>query len=428
MNITLYPHQIKALNEIKNGSVLKGGVGTGKSRTALSYFFTKECGGRHKINGKGELHPLRTPKDLYIITTAKKRDHKEWEGEAAAFGLSSDVSASVGGIKVTVDSWNSITEYTEVRNAFFIFDEQRLVGSGAWVKAFLKISKHNAWIILSATPGDTWMDYAPIFIANGWYKNRTEFLRRHVVYNNFSKYPKIDHYVETGRLNALRRRVLVEMPYVRHTRRHINNVIVNYDKEKFDRVVKDRWHVYEDRPIKDVGELFIVMRKVVNSDPDRLGAIMQLLEKHPKLIIFYNFDYELAMLRVLGLSLMIQYAEWNGHKHQEIPKADTWMYFVQYTAGAEGWNCVETDAMVYFSLNYSWKLNEQGKGRIDRMNTPYTDLYYYILRSNSAIDNAIVKALSAKQNFNERYFVGSDGIFIGDDGDLGEEGVVSKAA
>lgn len=409
MNVDLYPHQLKALNEIHNGSVLKGGVGTGKSRTALAYFFIKECNGRLIINGKGELHPLQTPKDLYIITTAKKRDHKEWEGEAAAFGLSSDVSASFGGVKVTVDSWNNITEYTEVKNAFFVFDEQRLVGSGAWVKAFIRIAKANRWIMLSATPGDTWIDYIPIFVANGFYRNRTEFIRRHVVYNSFTKFPKVDRFVDTGHLEALRRRITVDMPYLRHTRRHVRNVIVNYDQLRFERVVKDRWNVYEERPIKDVVELFVVMRRVVNSDPDRLGAIMELLEKHPKLIIFYNFDYELEMLRVLGQSLMIQYAEWNGHKHEEIPKADTWLYFVQYTAGAEGWNCTETDTIVFFSLNYSYKLREQGMGRIDRLNTPFEDLYYYVLRSNSPIDNAIVKALATKQNFNERRFLGELG-------------------
>lgn len=400
MAIKLYPHQLKAIEELKNGSVLKGGVGTGKSRTAVAYYYTKVCGGGIKVNGEGDMSEMTTPTDLYIITTAKKRDKKEWEGECAPFIISNTRDLSISGVKVVVDSWNNITNYSEIKNAFFIFDEQRLVGSGAWVKSFIKIAKSNKWIVLSATPGDTWMDYVPIFVANGFYKNRTEFIRKHVVYNNFSKFPKIERYVEQGRLLKLRSKILVEMPYTRHTIRHVKDVIVNYDKEEYDKVVKDRWNIFEDRPVRDVGELFIVMRKLVNSHPSRIRQIKKLIKKHPKLIIFYNFNYELDELRKLS-KLGIEMAEWNGHRHQEIPDSDSWIYLVQYTAGAEGWNCTDTDAIIFYSLNYSYKLTEQAKGRIDRLNTKFTDLYYYILHSDSSIDRAINKALSSKQNFNE---------------------------
>lgn len=398
MDVNLHPHQELALEELKNGAVLTGGVGSGKSIVAMAYYFDRECGGSYQA---GAASSFTDPKDIYVITTAKKRNDRDWEGEAARFDITTDPASSFGGVKLTVDSWNNITEYTEVKNAFFVFDEQRLVGSGAWVKAFLKIAESNNWVMLSATPGDNWMDWVPVFIANGYYKNRTEFIRRHVVYNNFSKFPKIDHYVETGRLLKLRHRLIVEMPFERHTTRHVSTVLVEHDREIFDRVLKDRWHVYEERPLKDIGEMFGVMRKVVNSDVSRLGETMALLEKHPRLIVFYNFNYELDMLRTLGNTLNYPTAEYNGHKHQSIPEGDKWLYLVQYTAGAEGWNCITTDATVFWSLNYSYKINEQSRGRIDRINTPYTDLYYYVFRSNSAIDNAIAKSLAGKQSFNE---------------------------
>lgn len=405
MSIQLGTHQLKAIEELHNGSVLRGGVGTGKSRTAIAYFYTKECGGTPRINGRKDFAPMAHPKDLYIITTAKKRDGGDWLGEAAKFGLSSDPDISAGRVKVTVDSWNNIDRYVGVQDAFFIFDEQRLVGSGAWVKSFIKIAKENRWILLSATPGDTWMDFIPIFIANGFYKNRTEFIREHVVWSQYHKFPKVDRYVNVRRLVKQRNSLLVEMPYERSTVRHVLNFPVDYDTVLWDRVVKDRWHIYEERPIKNITELFIVMRKLVNSDLSRTAAVMKLMEKHPKLIIFYNFDYELELLRVLGTSTMSHFSEWNGHKHQEIPQTDRWLYFVQYTAGSEGWNCIETDAMIFWSMNYSYKIMEQSKGRIDRMNTPYTDLYYYILRSKSPIDTAIAKSLLMKKNFNEKEFV-----------------------
>ena len=404
--VDLKPHQTKAVREMHNGSILQGGVGTGKSRVALTYFFVRECNGRVKVNGQGDFSPMQDPKDIYVITTAKKRDHKDWETEAAPFGISSSRESSHGNILFKVDSWNNIRNYTEVKDAFFIFDEQRLVGSGAWVRAFYEIAKHNHWIILSATPGDSWMDYIPVFVANGFYKNKTEFLRRHVVYSNFSKFPKVDHYVEQGRLERLRRSVLVDMPYERHTTRHVQNIMVDYDKELFDDVVKRRWHVFESRPIHNIVEFFIVMRKLVNSDVSRLGAVMQLMEKHPRLIIFYNFNYELDMLRTLANTCEIPVGEWNGHKHEDIPDGDRWLYLVQYTAGSEGWNCTSTNAVVFWSLNYSYKINEQAKGRIERLNTSYTDLYYYILRSGSAIDQAIMRSLQNKKSFNENKFAG----------------------
>jgi len=385
--VNLYPHQRKAVDELKNGSILWGGVGTGKSLVAATYYVEKEA-----------------PRDVYVITTAKKRDSLDWEGEFIKYGVYKSKDATTAGV-LTVDSWNNIKKYNDVSGAFFIFDEQRLVGSGAWVKSFLKIARKNRWILLSATPGDVWMDYAPVFIANGFYKNRTEFKTQHVVYSPYTKFPKIDHYVNTDRLEAYRRALLVEMPYLRHTVRKSVDVHVEYDKVLFDKVLNDRWNVYEERPIRDAAELFMLMRKVVNSDPSRLEAVRELMKKHPRLIVFYNFDYELEILRTLNDEVVV--AEWNGHKHQEIPNTDRWVYLVQYTAGAEGWNCTTTDATVFYSQTYSYRTWHQAHGRIDRLNTPYSELFYYRLLSVSLIDKIIVNAIRQKRNFNEVRFVGT---------------------
>jgi len=404
-SIDLYPHQLEAVGKMHNGCILKGGVGSGKTRTALAYFYEKEARGTLRINGRGDTREPNDPKDIYIITTAKKRDDRDWEAEALPFLITRVRDNSISGIKLEVDSWNNLLEYTEVKDAFFIFDEQRLVGSGAWVKAFLKIARNNRWIMLSATPGDNWMDYIPVLVANGFYKNRTEFLRRHVVYSSFTQFPKVDHYVETRHLANLRMRILVDMEFARHTTRHVFQVTVKHSQENFDRVWKDRWNYLEERPIRDIAELYRVARQVVNSDPDRLGVVMEKLEKHKKLIVFYNFNYELDALRTLAGTLGVVTAEWNGHKHQQLPEGDAWLYLVQYTAGAEGWNCTTTDAVVFYSLNYSYKIFEQCQGRIDRINTPYFDLYYYVLRSDTVIDKSIWKAVVTKKNFNEKSLV-----------------------
>lgn len=402
MKVELYPHQEAALEEMRDGCILKGGVGTGKSRVAVAYYFERVCGGDFTT---GKAVPFSDPKDLYVITTAKKRDHRDWEGEAAPFSISTDRERSFCGVQLTVDSWNNVINYTEVTGAFFVFDEQRLVGNGAWVKAFYKIAERNQWIILSATPGDNWMDYIPVFVANGYYKNRTDFIRQHVVYKPFTAYPKIDRYVDTGRLERLRAKLVVDMPYDRHTQRHIQYVPVSHDVAAYSRIRKESWNPITDEPILDASESVRVERELVNSDPSRIGAIMKLLEKHPRLIVFYNFNYELNMLRTLAETLHYPVAEWNGHKHEHIPDESKWLYLVQYTAGAEGWNCTSTDAMVFYSLNYSYKINEQAKGRIERLNTRYKHLYYYILYSGSHIDQQIRKALVHKKNFNEAKYI-----------------------
>lgn len=384
----LFKHQELAADQMKTGSILCGGVGSGKSRTAVMYYYKNELG-----------------KDLYIITTAAKRDTLDWERECALFMLSRDRTASIKNVKVTVDSWNNIKKYIYIENAFFIFDEQRVIGSGAWVRSFLKIVKKNNWILLSATPGDTWMDYIPVFVANGFYKNRTEFIRRHVVYNSFTKFPKIDRYIEEGRLRKLKEHVLVNMDYVKPTTSYVSYITAKFDKEKLKIVTERRWNPYTNNPIKNISEMIFLMRKVVTSDISRLGILLELLRKHRRIIVFYNFDYELELLREFKEDSRLSVTEYNGHKHEDIPDSESWLYLVQYLSGSEGWNCITTNAVVFYSLNYSYRIMTQAAGRIDRLNTPYTKLYYYNIISNSSIDKAIEKALKEKKSFNESSFL-----------------------
>ena len=397
----LYPHQGQAIDRMFNGCILNGGVRSGKSRTALFYYF-KENGGW--IEGQ-EYTPMKNPRDLYIITTAMKRDKLEWEDELSNYLMSTNPKSNYYSNKIVVDSWNNIKKYVGVTNAFFIFDEDRVCGSGAWVKMFLKIVKSNKWIILSATAGDTWSDYIPVFIANGFYKNRSEFIREHVVYSRFSKFPKIDRYIGTGKLLKLRDRILIDMDFERPTTQHHEDVYCEYDIPKYKEAMRTRWDPYKNEPIQQASGLCYVLRRIVNEDESRQVAVCEIFEKHPKLIIFYNFDYELELLKGIHYGNKVKVAEWNGHAHQPIPDSKSWVYLVQYTAGAEGWNSIKTDTIVFFSQNYSYKVMQQASGRIDRLNTPFHDLYYYHLKSRASIDLAIGKALREKKQFNESRWV-----------------------
>lgn len=392
--VELYSHQKEAIGKLRSGSILCGGVGSGKSLTALSYYFCKVCNGSLYRDGKPEFIFPTKMLDLYIITTARKRDTHDWEQECAPLLLKPKA----------IDSWNNIGKYVDIENAFFIFDEQRVVGNGAWVKSFYKIARKNYWILLSATPGDKWHDYIPVFVANGFYKNKTEFERRHVVWDRYAKFPKVQRYIETNRLKGILSTILVQMPFKRETVRHYVTVSVNYNKTMYDYVMDERKDFETGEPIENIAQLMSNIRKIVNSDTSRFDAIDDIRTKHSRVIIFYNFDYELDALRKYCEDNEIEYAEWNGHKHQTIPNSGNWIYLVQYASGAEGWNCVETNCIIFYSLSYSYRMMEQACGRIDRLNTHYVDLYYYSLVSNSSIDKSIKRCIDSKEDFNEKNF------------------------
>lgn len=403
MAVNLYEHQKAAVERMANGCILCGGVGTGKSRTALAYFIKKVCNGGYDRKGgdAGVFVGVSVP--LFIITTARKRDALEWETEMSHFLLST--SSDVSLCPVVVDSWNNIAHYTEITDAFFIFDEHHLVGKGTWSKAFLSIARRNGWIVLTATPGDVWMDYWAIFVAHGFYKNITDFRRQHVVYQRFSKFPKIERYVGTRKLERLRDKVLISMDYKKEATRHHCYIKVGFESEKYDLVSEKKWNPDKDRPIRSVSEGCYLLRRIVNSDPRRLEAIKNIMVRHPRAIIFYNFDYELELLKCeFDKDPTVQYSEWNGHRHQRIPEGSKWAYLVQYISGSEGWNCIETDTIIFYSQTYSYKTLEQSCGRIDRLNTPFTDLYYYHIFSESRIDQAIRRCVKTKQVFNEKAF------------------------
>ena len=407
----LRDYQMDAVMKMCNGCILNGGVGSGKSRTGLYYYF-KEQGG--SIEDR-EYIPMIKPKDLYIITTAMKRDSLEWEGELANYLMSTDPEKNeLYSNKIVIDSWNNIKKYVDVRDSFFIFDEDRLTGSGVWVKTFYKIARSNNWIILSATPGDTWQDYIPVFVANGFYKNKTEFTREHCVYSRYTKFPKIEKYINTGRLIRLRNKILIDMDFERHTVPHHAAIYAGYDVVKYKDAIRNRWDIYKNEPIQQASGLCYVLRRIVNEDESRVTALLELLEDHPKAIIFYNFDYEREMLLHVfseyGQSIddyedIFDVAEWSGHAHEPLPDGDRWVYLVQYTAGCEGWNCIKTDTIIFCSQNYSYKVMAQAAGRIDRLNSPYRDLYYYHLKSRSSIDLAISNALKRKKKFNENRWI-----------------------
>ena len=410
MDNILSTDQLDAVSKMFNGCILCGGVGSGKSRTALAYYY-QQCGGHILLN---QLIPMQNPKDLYIITTARKRDSEEWEEELSLYGLGTTPETNKYKNRVVIDSWNNLHKYTgdgskthenAVKNAFFIFDEQKVVSYGQWAKSFILLAKQNEWILLSATPGDTWSDYLPVFIAHGYFKNKTEFYSKHCIFSRFTTYPKIEKYYNEGPLLKMRNKLLIDINIERNTVEHDIMINCDYDKSKYLDVIENRWDPYKNEPIENAGVYCYVLRKIVNSDLSRVDALLKILDEHPKAIIFYSYDYELEILRALFKDSYL-YAEWNGHKHENVPEGDKWVYLVEYSAGAEAWNCITTDTIIFYSQQYSYKILVQSCGRINRRNTPFVDLYHYHLKSKAPIDTAIGFALKRKKKFNEKKYVG----------------------
>lgn len=407
MTVTYRPEQIEAVRQLQNGSILAGGVGSGKTLTSLAWYLTSVCNAASfKKGGSLAKKKVKGSPTLYVITTAKKRDSLEWEEEAARLGLSTDPACSFTGSSIVVDSWNNIGKYSDREHAVFFFDEQRASGSGRWVKEFLKITRKNTWLLLSATPGDVWMDYIPVFMAHGFFRTRTEFMEDHVIFDRFAKYPKVKRYIGEAKLQRLRRSILVEMPVERHTTRERESVFCDYDRDLYRWVVKNRMDPWTEEPVRDAGGVCRILRKVVSDNDWRSAEAKRILSSNERVIVFYNYNYELDRILAVAESLGLPTAQWNGHRHDAIPAEPRWVYICQYTSAAEGWNCTSTDTVLFWSLNYSWRVTEQCEGRIDRLNTPYFQLKYYFLESDSSIDKAVRRSLSSKKVFNERAFVG----------------------
>lgn len=375
----LRPAQRDAVDRMHDGCVLLGRTGSGKTMTALGYWL--------KVHAQ---------QDLYVVTTPAKRDAMEWEGDSAKLGQYLPPERVV--------SWNKIKDFEYLESAFVVFDEQRVSGSGKWVKSFLKIAKRNDWILLSATPGDVWIDWLPLFIANGFYRTRTQFTDRHVIWDPHTRYPRIKRYIEEDRLERCQEAICVYLASPNPISRMVHDELVSYDSRKYAEVTRKRWNPFEVRPMMDAGELCRVQRRIVLENVCREEALERLLKGHPRALVFYSYNYELEAIKAVCERLGRSYGQRNGHRHDPVPVSkEPWVYIVQYQS-ADAWNCISTNIAILYSLPYSWRQQEQAMGRIDRMNTPFDELHYYRLMTDSTIDNAILACLDRKETFNERVY------------------------
>ena len=409
--IILKPFQENCLERLSTGKVLAADTGAGKSIMSLAWYLSKECASdEHSLKSGAKAWTLyHGSPDLYIITTPKKRDSEEWESDLSKFNLvKGRNSKEMGEVNIFIDSWNNIKKYTEIKNSVFIFDEQRAVGSGTWAKSFVKIAKQNHWIMLSATPGDTWSDWCPLMIAKGYYPNRTAFFNKHAVYNPYVKYREIIRWDNTDELEYYRSKMLVTCRMEKKTTRHFEEVIADCsNKYEVKRAYKERTNPKTGEPFKSASELCAYTRNIINTDPTRSAVGLKIIQMYDRIIIFYTLTDELEGIKWACNKAGRKMYFYNGEIHDQVPTGNNWAYIVQYTAGSEAWNCTTCNAMLFWDLTYSYKQFKQATGRIDRLNTPYSDLYYYAIRSYMPLDLAIRRALREKKDFNSRGFLKS---------------------
>ena len=386
--IKLLKYQEEAIQKLHSGSVLYGATGSGKSLTGLAYYM--RCWSHL---------------DLYIITTSKKRNAGEWEEEIAKLGCPPPKA---------IDSWNRLKNYRMVSDAFFLFDEHKVGGHGKWAQSMITIAKKNKWILLTATPGDVWDDYASIFIANEFVKNKTTWNEDFCIFDRISKYPKIIGYQREDVLKNMRDAVLVPMEY-QSEKVPIPYVIpykVDHEEEAYVLARRKSLRHPEMRAFRNTSAMFAYMRMNLPDKESKIQALADVLKKEPKAIIFYNFTPEKYEIENAARQVNIPFFQYNGQIKDNVPDGDTWVYAVQYTAGAEAWNCITCRTVIFYSMNYSYKVMTQAKGRIDRCNSPFDELhYYYFISPDFEIDQEILNALTRKEKFNEealanKHFIG----------------------
>lgn len=377
MAVTFKDYQKRAINQMHNGCILCGGVGAGKSLTSLGYI--------------DKVYPSGT---VYIITPARKRNTGEWFDDIRK----NDMDET----RFVVDSWNNLSKYKDVKDAFFLFDEQKVSGKGTWAKSLIRIAKSNQWILLSATPGDTYDDYATVLIANGFVRNRTTWYDEYCVTKSQPFFHIVDH-KNKDVIDMMIRRIFIKMDY-QSDKKRIERVIpiqarsAGEEKE----ILMTHKAPGAQMPFTTFAAAIAYVRMNCYDKSKKTEALRKIIEKHKKIIVFYNFLSEKLEIERAAIDANVTINFYNGQRHDPIPDTDEWVYGVQYNSGAEAWNCITTNAMVFYSPNYSYKTMEQAHGRIDRVNSPYECLYYYMLLNELNIDNKVMNALSSKKDFNEK--------------------------
>ena len=138
----------------------------------------------------------------------------------------------------------------------------------------------------------------------------------------------------------------------------------------------------------------------------KLQAFADILDStSDRLIVFYNFDKELAKLIAVAEEHERPISQVNGHVKDLTAyedEADS-VTFIQYQAGAMGLNLQKADKIVYFTLPLQSELFEQSKKRIHRIGQTRT-CFYYLMICKGSIEERIKQTLELRRDFTDELF------------------------
>lgn len=397
----LYGFQLDAVSELLEGRhFIVAGCGAGKTAMALVWANSVS----HQT-GKN---------NVVIVTTASKSKTGDFEQEADVWCPSLLNSLS----SFSVLSWHKLRAWVEAHagmdlsSYIFIFDEVQRAKAGVssgMGRAFLKITKAtDTWAAFTGTPGDTWLSFYPYFQACNLVKNKTSFLNHYANIQTYKGYPEITGWINEDRLKDMwaaisfapdTEKVMSELPEQTH------RVFTFKKPTSYNKIFKTRMNE-EGEFLDTAGALCAELRRQCFTK-DKQEWIKDFVEGlESGCVFFYNFIKTGDMLEeIIGKALPKGARVWRiDGKHHDIPTADTIgehdMVLCQWQSGSEALNLQFLHYWCSVEACYSYSTSIQARGRIRRLGQKMPQFYYY-LKTEYTIEDAVYEALKTKSDFAE---------------------------
>lgn len=397
----LYDFQTKAVEQLIGGKhFIIAGCGAGKTAIALVWAEQKQ-----RQTGKQR---------LLVVTTASKSKTGDFENELLEWctpAFSNTLES------MSVVSWHKLAAWVKanicnIGRYIVIFDEVQRGSAGVssgMGKAFLKITgKTRDWAAFTGTPGDTWLKFYPYFTSCNLVSGKTRFLDEYANVQTYKGYPEIVGWRNEERLKKMwaqisyapdTEKVMSELPEQTH------KVITFKKPASYNKILKTRTN--EDGEFLDTaGALCAELRRQCFTK-DKQEWIKDFVEGlESGCVFFYNFIKTGDMLEeIIGKALPKGAKIWRiDGKHHDIPTADTIgdhdMVLCQWQSGSEALNLQFLHYWCSVEACYSYSTSIQARGRIRRLGQKMPQFYYY-LKTEYTIEDAVYEALKTKSDFAE---------------------------
>ena len=137
---------------------------------------------------------------------------------------------------------------------------------------------------------------------------------------------------------------------------------------------------------------------------DKIARLIDLVNStSDRVIIFYNFNTELEVLRKVLFDRPISIVNGQVKDLKEYENNDNSVTLIQYQAGAMGLNLQKANRIIYFSLPERSELFEQSKARICRIGQE-KQCYYHIMMCHKSVEEKIYECLLMRKDYTDELF------------------------